>query len=165
MIKADLAYRHFIHLDVGGVERPGIDLNQYNNIHGPAIARCSGPQRNDAHAICSLGPINVHVTPARATYRGLLLRAEKRLSKGFQILGSYAYPTTAGTNGGNGFNLDNWLQNTGPLATDITWEFRSPSPRPFPKSATHCALRVRSTHPCRCRTLWASFTKNLGSTR
>jgi Carboxypeptidase regulatory-like domain len=119
VISADFAYRHFLHLDVGGVGQSGIDLNQYNSIHGPVIAKCSGPQRNDVQAICSLGPIDVHVSPARATYRGLLLRAEKRLSNGLQILGSYAYSNTAGTNGGNGLNLDNWLQNTGPLATDI----------------------------------------------
>jgi hypothetical protein len=118
-ISADFAYRHFLHLDVGGVGQPGIDLNQYNSIRGPVIAKCSGSQRNDVLAICSLGPINVHVTPARAIYRGVLLRAEKRLSKRFQFLGSYAYANTAGTNGANGFNLDDWLQNTGPLPTDI----------------------------------------------
>jgi hypothetical protein len=119
VISADFAYRHFLHLDVGGVGQAGIDLNQYNSIHGPVIAKCSGPQRNEVQAICSLGPINVHVSPARATYKGLLVRAEKRLSKGFQVLGSYAYSNTAGTNGANGFNLDDWLQNTGPLPTDI----------------------------------------------
>jgi hypothetical protein len=119
VISADFAYRHFLHLDVGGVGQSGIDLNQYNRIRGPVIAKCLGPQRNDVQAICSLGPINVHVSPARATYKGLLLRAEKRLSKGFQVLGSYAYSNTAGTNGANGFNLDDWFQNTGPLPTDI----------------------------------------------
>src|SRR5262249_8564374 len=86
---------------------------------GPVIAKCSESQRSYVQATCSLGPINVHVAPARATYRGVLLRAEKRLSKGFQFLGSYAYSNTAGTNGANGFNLDDWLQNTGPLPTDI----------------------------------------------
>jgi len=119
VVSADFAYRHFLHLDIGGVGQAGIDLNHYNNVHGPVIAPCTEPQRNDVQAICSLGPINVHVSPGRATYKGLLLRAEKRLSRGFQALGSYAYSSTAGTNGGNGFNLDNWLQNTGPLATDI----------------------------------------------
>jgi hypothetical protein len=119
VISADFAYRHFLHLDVGGVGQAGIDLNQYNSIHGPVIARCSGPQRNDVQAICSLGSINVHVSPARATYRGLLVRGEKRLSKGFQVLGSYAHSNTAGTNGANGFNLNDWFQNTGPLPTDI----------------------------------------------
>jgi hypothetical protein len=115
---ADFAYRHFLHLDIGGVGQQGIDLNQYNSIH-PVIAKCSDRQRNDVQAICSLGPINVHVSPARATYKGVLLRAEKRFSKGFQFLASYAYSNTAGTNGANGFNLDDWFQNTGPLPTDI----------------------------------------------
>ena len=119
VVSADFAYRHFLHLDVGGVGQAGIDLNHYNGAKGPVISGCLGAQRTDVQAICSLGAINVHVTPARATYRGLLLRAEKRLSRGFQLLGSYAYSSTAGTNGGNGFNLENWLQNTGPLATDI----------------------------------------------
>jgi hypothetical protein len=52
--------------------------------------------------------------------QGLLLRADKRFSHGFQVLGSYAYSTNKGTNNGNGFNLDNWLQNAGPLDNDFT---------------------------------------------
>lgn len=120
VLSADFAYRHFIHLDLGGVGKAGIDLNRYNSIHGPAIPGCVGAQVNDPQAICSAGPIDVHVTPARATYKGLLLRAEKRLSHRFQILGSYAFSSTTGTNAGNGLNLDNWLQSTGPLAADLT---------------------------------------------
>jgi hypothetical protein len=42
------------------------------------------------------------------------------MSHGFQILGSYAYSTNTGTNAGNGFNLQDWLQNNGPLVTDFT---------------------------------------------
>jgi len=49
-----------------------------------------------------------------------LLRADKRFSHGFQVLASYAYSSNTGTNNGNGFNLDNWLQNNGPLPTDYT---------------------------------------------
>jgi hypothetical protein len=49
-----------------------------------------------------------------------LLRADKRFSRGFQFLGSWAYSSNTGTNAGSGFNLDNWLQNDGPLATDFT---------------------------------------------
>lgn len=120
VISADFAYRHFVHLDVGGVGKSGIDLNHFNGIYGPVIPVCTAAQRNDPLAVCSLGPIDVHVTPGRATYKGLLLRAEKRLSHGFQILGSYAYSSTIGTNSGSGFNLDNWLQNSGPLPTDLT---------------------------------------------
>jgi hypothetical protein len=58
--------------------------------------------------------------PGRATYKGLLLRAEKRFSHGFQALGSYAYSNNTGTSFRNGFNLDNWLQSSGPFDFDIT---------------------------------------------
>lgn len=49
-----------------------------------------------------------------------MLRADKRFSQGFQMLGSYAYSSNNGTNAGNGFDLDNRLANVGPLATDYT---------------------------------------------
>ena len=112
---ADFAYRHFVH-----VFGPPLDLNHFNSTRGPVIPVCNAAQRNDPRALCSLGPINVQEFPARATYKGLLLRADKRFSHGFQILGSYAYSSNTGTNTGNGFNLDNWLQSNGPLATDLT---------------------------------------------
>ena len=81
---------------------------------------CTATQENDPQAICSRGPINVQEWQGRATYKGLLLRADKRFSHGFQVLGSYAYSSNTGTNNGNGFNLDNWLQNRGPLPNDYT---------------------------------------------
>ena len=56
----------------------------------------------------------------RATYKGLLLRADKRFAHRFEFLGSYTYSKITGNDNGNGFNLDNWLQNRGPLATDFT---------------------------------------------
>jgi hypothetical protein len=49
-----------------------------------------------------------------------LLRADKRFSHRFQVLGSYAYSSNTGTINDNGFNLDNWLQNAGPLPNDYT---------------------------------------------
>jgi hypothetical protein len=115
VISADFAYRHFIHLGLGQ-----IDLNHFRSARGPVIPRCTAAQRNDPHALCSTGAINVQTSPGRATYKGLLLRAEKRFSHGFQILGSWAYSSNTGNNSGNGFNLDDWLGNRGPLATDFT---------------------------------------------
>ena len=63
----------------------------------------------------------------RATYKGLLVRADKRFSRGFQLLGSWAYSSNTGTNSvrgdgslSPGFNLDDWLGNRGPLDYDIT---------------------------------------------
>jgi len=116
VVSADLVYRHFVHLTLGGA----VDLNHFNSIQGPVIPKCTGAQRNDPQAICSLGVIDVQEWQGRATYKGLLLRAQKHFSRGFQVLGSYAYSSNTGTNNGNGFNLYNWLQNTGPLPNDYT---------------------------------------------
>jgi hypothetical protein len=120
VLSADFAYRHFVHLSLAGV-----DLNHYLSVRGPVIPRCVGAQRNDPQALCSLGPMVVEEAAGLATYKGLLMRAEKRFSRGFQLLGSYAYSSytgtnSAGSNTANGFNLDNWLQSNGPLINDIT---------------------------------------------
>jgi hypothetical protein len=114
VVSADFAYRHFIHLGWS------LDLNHFNSVRGPVISQCVGAQQNDPQAVCTTGPINVAQTPGRATYKGLLLRADKRFSHGFQFLGSYAYSHNIGNDKTNGFNLDNWLQNRGPLSTDFT---------------------------------------------
>ena len=84
--------------------------------------------RSSERSLCDLllGPINVQEDYQRATYKGLVLRAEHRFSHRLQVLASYAYSSNRGTNSnsaadaGSGFNLDNWLENTGPLSTDLT---------------------------------------------
>jgi hypothetical protein len=118
VLTADFVYRHFIH---GGLGPNGVDLNHFNSARGPVLPVCSAVQRNDPQALCSTGPINVWQAASRQTYKGLLVRADKRFSHAFQVLGSYAYSSntgTAGSGGGPGFNLDNWLENCGPLGTD-----------------------------------------------
>jgi hypothetical protein len=117
VVSADFAYRHFVHTAREGLV--ALDLNHFNSaIRDPVIPKCTGAQASDPHAVCSLGPINVMAAPGRATYKGLLLRAEKRFSRRFQALGSYSYSTNTGTSFRNGFNLDNWLQNSGPTDFD-----------------------------------------------
>jgi hypothetical protein len=123
VVSADFAYRHFDHVGLGP-----LDLNHFNSARGPVIPRClNEAERNDPRALCSTGPINVQINASRATYKGLLVRADKRFSRGFQLLGSWAYSSNSGTNatGGDlrplpGFNLDDWLSNHGPLDRDIT---------------------------------------------
>jgi hypothetical protein len=125
VVSADFVYRHFVHL----MDAP-VDLNHFYSTNGPVIPKCIGPQANDPYAICSRGSINVQEDYQRATYKGLLLRVDHRFSRNFQALGSYAYASDKGTNSssignnrasaGSGFNLDNWLENTGPLPMDIT---------------------------------------------
>jgi hypothetical protein len=121
VLNADFVYRHFIHGGLGGPS--GIDLNHYNGVGGPVIPKCTLAQQTDPNALCSTGPLNVYEAASNQTYKGLLLRAEKRFSRRYQVLASYAYSSntgTAGTSSTVGLNLDNWLQNSGPLSTDFT---------------------------------------------
>jgi hypothetical protein len=120
VVSADFAYRHFVHLTLGSA----VDLNHYrsfvNGVRNPALPVCTSAQKNDPQVVCASGAIDAQEWQGRATYKGLLLRADKRFSHGFQVLGSYAYARNAGTSNDNGFNLYNWLQNTGPLQNDLT---------------------------------------------
>ena len=103
VVSGDFAYRHFLHTAREGLV--AFDLNHFNSIRGPVLPNCTGVEANDPHSVCSLGPINVMQAPGRATYKGMLLRAEKRFSHGFQVLGSYAYSSNTGTSFRNGFDL------------------------------------------------------------
>ena len=119
VVSGDFVYRHFIHQGLVA------DLNHFNSVRGPVIPQCTSAQQNDPFALCSTGPVNVLEAAGRQTYKGLLLRADRRLSHGFQILGSWALSSNRGTNATGtgaapGFNLDNWLQNYGPLTFDFT---------------------------------------------
>jgi hypothetical protein len=116
VLSADFAYRRFDHVGMGQ-----LDLNRINRARGRVIPQCTtAQQRNDPRALCSNGPINVQANVGRTGYKGLLVRADKRFSHGFQLLGSWAYSSNTGTNIGSGFNLDDWLGNRGPLDRDIT---------------------------------------------
>lgn len=122
VVSADFAFRRFNHL--GLTDRTGLgqlDLNHFNSARGPVIPKClTDAESNDPQSLCSTGPIIVHQPVGRATYKGLLVRADKRFSRGFQLLASWAYSNNTGTNIGPGFNLDDWLSNRGPLDRDIT---------------------------------------------
>ena len=112
VLSADFAYRHFVRTG------SNFDSNRFfRRPLGPVIPECVGEQRNDPKALCSVGPINVAQRFGRAKYKGLLVRADKRLSKGWQLLGSYAYSTNVGS--GAPSNLDNFFENYGPLDRDV----------------------------------------------
>ena len=130
VVGADLVFRHFIH---GGMGMGGLDLNHFSSVRGPVIAACkSAAERNDPRALCSTGPIQVWQSTSNQTYKGLLLRADKRFSHRFQMLGSYAWSSNIGSPGtgvgnpttgaftGPGLDLDNWHQTSRPLVTDFT---------------------------------------------
>ncbi|MBZ5619592.1 MAG: carboxypeptidase regulatory-like domain-containing protein [Acidobacteriia bacterium] len=128
VLGADFVFRHFIH---GGLGPNGLDLNHFNSVHGPVIPRCIGAQQSDPRALCSTGPINVWQSTSNQTYKGLLVRADKRFSHRFQMLGSYAWSSNIGTPGSGvsnpnaafaplGLDFDNWHQKNAPLITDYT---------------------------------------------
>ena len=111
VLSADFVYRHFLHTPVAPA-----DYNHFFSIRGPVIPVCIGAQRDDPQARCSAGPITVIDEFARASYRGLLVRLEKRFSGRTQFLASYAYSSNVGT---NRVNNDNWLEGYGPLDRDV----------------------------------------------
>src|SRR5262249_32543326 len=68
VVSTDFAYRHFIHLGLGGGALGGpLDLNHFDSARGPVIPKCSGAQRDDPQALCSNGPINVTTPAGRVT--------------------------------------------------------------------------------------------------
>ena len=116
VLSADVVYRRFVDVPLAG---GALDLNHFNRASGPVLPNCRTIEPVDSQTMCSRGQIMVYVAPFRFTYKGVLLRVERRVSSGLQLLGSYAYSRTGGTNTGNGFDLDNWLANTGPAANDL----------------------------------------------
>jgi hypothetical protein len=118
VISTDFVWRRFLHTFLSG-----IDYNRFNRQpQGPVIPRCTAAQRNDLNAVCSTGQITFDNTSGIAQYHGLLVRLEKRFSRRLQFLASYALASFQGSNStefpGNGFNIDNWFENYGPMRTD-----------------------------------------------
>lgn len=142
-ISLDAVWKRYMHIFING-----IDYNRWGNITGPVIPPCTSAQSNDLTAACSRGSIFFDTTIGRARYRGLVLRVDKRFSRGTQFLGSYALGSFVGTNGTGtatgesaggrvfGFNNDDWFENYGPLPSDrrhllnvsgmfeLPWQFR-----------------------------------------
>lgn len=121
-LSVDVVLRRFLHTFL-----PDIDYNRFNRLpQGPVIPRCTAAQRNDPTAICSAGVISFDNTAGIAQYKGLLVRFEKRFSKGTAFLASYALGSYEGSLGAggpglqvSGFNYDDWFENYGPLPTDL----------------------------------------------
>jgi hypothetical protein len=116
VINVDFVDRHFSH--IGGSYPQLIDVNHFFSARGPVLHPCTDAERSDPRALCSSGPIYLTTGIGSGNYRGLLVRAEKRFSRGWQLLGSYAYSSSQGNGFGVGFDNDNPLSNYGPLNTD-----------------------------------------------
>jgi hypothetical protein len=112
VVSADLVWRRFFDAPQNG---GAIDLNRFDSARGPVIPKCSVEDATNPRALCSTGPFNVYLSPYRFLNRALVARVDKRSSNGWQALVSYAFARNSGTIAGNGFNLENWDENTGPI--------------------------------------------------
>jgi hypothetical protein len=113
-VTADFAYRHFLHEMLRG-----IDLNHYNAAGGPLIPACTAATQIVPGVSCSNGPIQATVSGGRGTYKGLLVRADKRFSRRYQLGVAYSLASDNNVYGIQQLdtpitNLNNWLQNVGP---------------------------------------------------
>jgi hypothetical protein len=115
VISADFVFRKFSHLS----PPDQVDVNRFSSVGGRVLPICNSAEQSDPNALCSLGPITLTSGIGNARYRGLLVRADKQLSRGWQFLASYAYSSNVGNNFGVGFNNDSPLENYGPLDRDF----------------------------------------------
>jgi hypothetical protein len=113
-VTADFVYRHFLHEMLRGV-----DLNHYTAVSGPLIPACTAANAQLPFAGCSNGPIQATISGGRGTYKGLLVRADKRFSHRHAVQISYALASDQNVYGIRQLdtpitNLNNWMQNVGP---------------------------------------------------
>ena len=108
---ADFVYRRSVRQNMGDV-----DLNRWLAVQGPVIPACRGPELLDPAAQCSSGPITVQMSGGLATYKGLLVKLERRWAGKYQMLGSYALSSNRGFNGV--INNANWFESYGPRDMD-----------------------------------------------
>ncbi|MDP8981884.1 MAG: carboxypeptidase regulatory-like domain-containing protein, partial [Acidobacteriota bacterium] len=127
-ISADFVWRHFLHQQIRDV-----DLNHYNRyingVQSPVIPICNGANGPE----CSTGSIGEIISGGRTTYKALLVKADKRFSRRYQLQVSYALQDQDGINGI--YNNDNWFQYYGPQGSrhilnvsgvvDLPWKFQT----------------------------------------
>lgn len=114
MVQADFVYRKMLNGTPGGFFGASVDYNKYNSIAGPVIGRCAtAAQANDPNAQCSSGPMNFWWPGATSKYKGLLVKADKRLSNRYMLSGSYALQFSDSI-GDVTQNLDDFFATYGP---------------------------------------------------
>jgi Carboxypeptidase regulatory-like domain len=113
-LQADVVYRKTRHGTPGGFFGASVDFNRFNALSGPVIPACTTTaQANDPNAQCSSGPINFWWPGAEASYTGLLLKVDKRLSHRYQLSGSYALQNSKSIRDITQ-NLDDYFATYGP---------------------------------------------------
>ncbi len=109
VIEANFVWRHSINLDMGN-----IDYNHWNAASGPVIPVCQGDQALDPTAECSEGPIEMRTPAGRSRYAALMVSAEKRMAKNFELTANYTFQSQVGYNGR--IDATKWFASWGPQA-------------------------------------------------
>jgi hypothetical protein len=127
VLSADFVWQHHVHERIRNT-----DVNHYSSAAGPVIPKCVGAQALDPAAECSTGPITADVSGANSTYKGLLVKLDKRMSRRYLFTASYALSSRVGYNGL--IDDSNWRASVGPqqgrhlfnlaAVTDLPWGFK-----------------------------------------
>ena len=107
-VSADYVYRHILRERIRNA-----DLNHFYSVQGPVIPVCtSAAEAANPAAECSTGEMTFDISGGRSTYQGLLVRVDKRFTRHFSFVASYAFQDLRGF---NGIALDsNWFASNGP---------------------------------------------------
>ncbi len=132
-ISADFVYRHFIHLT-----QQDLDANHFyqytNGVQTPLVRVCSSALQLVPGAPCSNGSVNFIYSGGNSTYKGLLVRADKRFSHRYQLQVAYALQSQIGVGSNGYYDLKNWNETYGPLlprnnlnisgVVELPWKFQ-----------------------------------------
>ena len=119
VISADFVYRHFLRTQLFG-----IDLERFQSL-SPVLPICSAASAINPAAQCANGPITGLLSQGHGVYKGLLVKADKRFSKRYQLLASYALQRNeqladtqydGGATSGGIFNLTNYQASYGEIS-------------------------------------------------
>ena len=131
VINVDFVRRVFNHTLLGALDR-----NRFNRYIGgvqtPVLPICKGTQASIPGFGCSTGNIDFWEPSGRSIYNGMLVKADKRMSRRFQFTASYALTAQYGYNGI--YDLDHWNATWGPQGgrhllnvsgvVDLPWGFQ-----------------------------------------
>ena len=114
VVQADFVYRKMLNGTPGGFFGASVDYNKFDSIAGPVIPRCATTAAADnPNAQCSSGPMNFWWPGATSKYKGLLVKADKRMSHRYMLSGSYALQFSDSI-GDVTQNLDDFFATYGP---------------------------------------------------
>jgi hypothetical protein len=111
VISADFVFRHFLHNELFGV-----DVERFQSLT-PVLPVCSAANATNPVAQCANGPITALLSEGHGTYKGLMMKADKRFARRFQLLLSYALQSNkqisesqydGGATSGGIYNLNNY---------------------------------------------------------